>query len=191
MVPMSSLGRHLPSAIGRAIGGLAVVAATIALAPAAVDAHEGIAESDPPSGSTLDDPISEVSIEFGTTIGDDTEIAVFGPDGEPLDTVTTVVSDTAAIVEFDEIDQKGTYIARYLTSSVQDGHLLAGAISFDYGSASSGPSALAWVLVLGAAVVILSIGAYFSFRKYRALSAGAEGPDGESQVDDDLSDVGV
>lgn len=180
----ASPSRRIAPRVARCLAAVAVAVLTFTTADRA-SAHDAHVESDPPSGSQIDEPISEVRIEFGETIGDDTEIAVFDPNDDVLESETTVVSETAAVVTFDPIDVQGTYIARYLTSSIQDGHLLAGAISFTYGSASSGPSALAVLAMAGGAIVILSIGAFFSYRRYRALSV-----DG-SDVDDDLSDVGV
>lgn len=191
MIPRRDTDSSAPRRIGRVLATAgAVVAFALSATASPASAHEGIASSVPASGSQIDEPIDEVLIEFGTVIGDDTEIVVFDPDDALLDSRTERVSDTAAIVTFDPIDDQGTYIARYLTSSIQDGHLLAGAISFTYGSASSGPSALVLTLFLATAIVILSIGAFFSFRRYRALT-GDGGSDDASDVDDDLSDVGV
>jgi methionine-rich copper-binding protein CopC len=151
-------------------------------------AHDAHVETDPPSGSQLDEPITEIVFEFDEPIGDDTEIAVFDPNEEQLDSETTRVSETAAKVTFDEIDVAGDYIARYLTSSIEDGHLLVGAITFSYGSPASGPSTLQWALLCLGAVLILSTGAFFSYRRYRQLSAGEPS---DSDVDEDLADVGV
>jgi methionine-rich copper-binding protein CopC len=161
-----------------------IVAAASLFTGGAVSAHDAHVESDPPSGSHLDEPITEIFLEFDEPIGDDTEIAVFDPNEEQLESETTRVSETAAVVTFDEIDVEGDYIARYLTSSIEDGHLLAGAISFTYGSPASGPSTLQWVLLCLGAMLILSTGAFFSYRRYRQLSIGSE-------VDEDLADVGV
>jgi methionine-rich copper-binding protein CopC len=181
----ASASRPIAPGLALWLAGVAVVATLTLATSDRASAHDAHVDSDPPSGSQIDDPITEVRIEFGETIGDDTEIAVFDPNDDVLDSETTLVSDTAAVVTFDPIEVEGTYTARYLTSSIQDGHLLAGAISFTYGSATSGPSTLAVLVMAGGAIVILSIGAFFSYRRYRALSA-----DG-SDVDDDLSDVGV
>jgi methionine-rich copper-binding protein CopC len=169
--------------------GTVVAVAVVGFASPA-SAHDGIASSDPKSGSQVDDPIDEVLIDFGTTIGDDTEIVVFDPDDDLLDTASERVSDTEAVVTFDPIDESGTYIVRYLASSIQDGHVLAGAISFSYGSGSSGPS-LAMILYLAGAVVVLAIGAWLSYRRYRAGRDDDGPPPSASEVDEDLSDVGV
>jgi len=163
----------------------------LAVVPTAVaSAHSGIAGSDPSSGAELGEPIDQVTIDFGTTIGDDTEIVVLDPDDEQLDTQLEILSDTEARVSFAPIEQHGTYIARYLTTSIADGHLLAGAISFTYGSTSSGPSTTAWILFGTAVVAILGLGALFTLRRHRAGRDGAASATG-SEVDEDLSDVGV
>ena len=180
----ASPSRRIAPRVARGLAGVALVLLTFATADRA-SAHDAHVESDPPSGTQIDEPITEVRIEFGETIGDDTEIAVFDPNEDVLDSETTLLSDTAAVVTFDPIDVEGTYTVRYLTSSIDDGHLLAGAVSFTYGSAGSGPSTLAVLVMAGGAIAILLIGAFFSYRRYRALRA-----DG-SDVDDDLSDVGV
>jgi methionine-rich copper-binding protein CopC len=172
----------------RVCAGVVLLVAACTLTPGGVLAHDAHVESDPASGSQLDEAITEIHFEFDEPIGDDTEIAVFDPNEVQLDSETTLVSETAAVVTFDEIDVEGDYIARYLTSSIDDGHLLAGAISFTYGSPPSGPSTLQWVVMCVGAIAILSIGAFFSFRRYRALSTDDAI---DSEVDDNLSDVGV
>lgn len=176
--------------------GAASFATSIGLTGGTVAAHEADIDSDPVSGAQVDEQISEVFIEFNTPVGDDTEITVLDPDEVPLDSETTLVTESAAVVTFDPIEQGGVYIARYLAPSIEDGHLIIGAISFTHGTTSSGPSPVAWILLGLTIIVILSIGAWFSFRRYRALtSADRTGVDDsgvdESDVDDDLSDVGV
>jgi methionine-rich copper-binding protein CopC len=160
-------------------------------------AHEGIAGSDPASGTHLDEPIDQVTIDFGTRIGDDAEIAVFEPGGEQLASQLETVSDTEARATFDPIEQHGTYTVRYLATSIDDGDLLAGAISFSYGSTSSGPSTTAWIVFGSIVVVILALGVVFTLRLRRAARRRfgldpppAGSPDG-SDIDEDLSDVGV
>ena len=76
--------------------------ATLALGAGPASAHDSIASSDPASGSTIDDPISEVTIDFGEGVANP-EMAVFGPDDEIVESVTVQISDTAARAEFDEL----------------------------------------------------------------------------------------
>ena len=64
-----------------------------------------------------------------------------------------------------------------------DGHTLAGAIQFTYGAEGGSDSTGAILLFCAVAIVVLSIGAFFSWRRYRALRA--------SEVDEDLADAGV
>jgi methionine-rich copper-binding protein CopC len=152
---------------------LAVVAAGAA-AVGAVDAHSGVESSIPESGSTVDEAIDEVFIEFGVPISDDVEIALLDPDEEPLPTETERLSDTSAVARFDPIEEQGTYIARYLTTEPEAGHLLVGAISFDYGHGSSdgGISARTWLGVGALCLAILLIGALFSLMRHRAAQHG-------------------
>jgi methionine-rich copper-binding protein CopC len=127
-----------------------------------VSAHEGIASSDPVSGSVLDEPIDSVAIDFGAEIGPTTQIAVLGPDGEQLASTTTVTSTSTATSEFEPLDDEGTYTVNYLATSVVDGHVLGGAITFTYGDPSA--NTLSPVLFGAIAVVILAVGGWFSWR---------------------------
>jgi methionine-rich copper-binding protein CopC len=171
--------RHPASHLAPLVGALAVV---VLAAGGAASAHDGIAGSDPAAGAQLDEPIDEVLIDFGARIGDDAEIVVLDPDDEPLESQVEIVSDTEARVRFEPIDQQGTYIVRYLTSAIDDGHLLVGAISFTYGSPSSGHSVGTWALFGVAALAVLALGAWMSVRRARRR---------RSEVDQDLADVGV
>lgn len=154
----------------------------IVLAAGTAGAHDDIAASDPESGSTIDDPISEVTIDFGEEV-ENVEMAVFTPDDDVLESETVQITPTAAKVEFDELEQEGIYIVRYLAPVPADGHTLAGAIQFTYGSAGGPSNVVPILLFCGVAIVVLSIGAYFSWRRYKMLKT--------SEVDDDLADVGV
>jgi len=151
-----------------------VAASTVAVGVA--EAHSGVKSSDPESGSTIDEPIDEVFIEFGVQISDDVEIVLLDPDEEPLPTETERLSDTSAVARFDPIEEEGTYIARYLTTEPAAGHLLAGAISFDYGDASSGGgmSARTWLGVGALCLAILLTGALFSVMRHRAAQRAVD-----------------
>ena len=121
-----------------------------------VAAHDGIASSDPASGAVLEESIDSVTIDFGADIGDTAQIALLAPDGTQLDTTTTVTSPTTATSSFDPIEEQGVYTVNYLATSVVDGHVLGGAISFTYGDASS--DTFPPLLFAAIAIVILSIG---------------------------------
>jgi methionine-rich copper-binding protein CopC len=157
------------TAIGMVIGTVLAVATVLSMVQLLVvsgspaSAHEGIASSNPASGAELTEPIDSVTIDFGADIGTTAEIGIVGPDGE-LPSSTTVTSATEAITEFEPIDQHGTYTVNYLATSVVDGHLLGGSISFTYGQPSSGVmSPLLFGII---AVVILGIGAWLSWRAH-------------------------
>ena len=156
------------------------------LAGGAAVAHDANVDASPASGSTIDQPISEVTLTFDTTIGDDVELAVLDPDETELDSTSSRISDFAAKVEFDPLDEEGTYIVRYLTTASEDGHLLVGAVQFTFGDAG-GASIVPWIAFGVAAAAILAVGAWFSLRSHRRAAVGASVDD----VDDDLSDVGV
>lgn len=136
------------------------VAIAVVAVPAAVSAHDEALSSDPPSGAMLDEPISEVTIDFGESIGDDLEMALVYDLGnaevEQIPATVTKVSDTVGKIEFDQITDKGRYFVRYLVTIPADGHVLAGAVSFDYGEAAgSGTNWYLWLVfgLVGAAVI--------------------------------------
>jgi methionine-rich copper-binding protein CopC len=153
------------------------------------EAHDDIVGSDPESGTVVDDPITEVTIEFGVEVNDDVELALFGPGDDNLieDTTTVILSPTTAKIEFAPVEQEGQYIVRYLTTATEDQHFLVGAVSFTYGSAS-GSGGVNWMLLAIPMIIILAIGTAWSYRLHRQRAANA---DSESDVDEDLSDVGI
>ncbi len=139
------------------------VCALTAVSSSPASGHDGIASSNPVSGAVLDEPIDAVTIDFGADIGTAVEIGIVGPGGE-IPSTTTVTSTTEAIAEFELLDERGTYTVNYLATSVVDGHLLGGAISFTYGESTSDVmSPLLFGLI---ALVILSIGGWFSWRAH-------------------------
>jgi methionine-rich copper-binding protein CopC len=135
-----------------------------------VAAHEGIASSDPASGSTIDEPIDSITIDFGADIGETAQIALLAPDGTQITSDTTVTSATTATSQFEPIDDQGTYTVNYLATSVVDGHVLGGAITFTYGESS--PDVMSPVLFGAIASVILGIGAWFSWRAHQRSRVG-------------------
>ncbi len=114
-----------------------------------------------------------MTIDFGAEIGANTELGLLAPNGDQLPSTTEVTSATTAEITFDPVTDQGTYVVNYLAPSVADGHLIAGAISFTYGSASGGSSGMTWILFGIAAVVILGFGAWLSVRRHRDARADA------------------
>ena len=164
----------------RSIGHAALILVSTAIAAfitvGSVAAHDEISTSDPVNQSQLDDPISEVTIEFGESVAD-IEMAIANPDDIDLESTTTQLSDTSARLEFEPLSQEGRYIVRYIGQ--EDGHLINGAITFVYGSEEApGVSGTTWVIVVLLAIVILSIGAFFTLRRSRRT------------VDDDIDAAG-
>ena len=89
----------------------------------------------------------------------------------------TVISDTEARLNFDKLTEEGQYIVQYLAE--EDGHLVAGAITFTYGDrAGQGVGAGIWIIFGVVAAAILGAGAFFSFRR-------SNSPDAEIGVNDD------
>ena len=142
---------------------------TILAASGASLAHDEIESSDPESGAVLDEPISEVTIDFGEPISDDLDMALLydlgDSDVEQVPGVTTKVGETVGVLEFDELTDTGRYFVRYLVTVPRDGHVLAGAITFDYGEAAgSGTNWYLWLVFGLFAAAALSIGAWYSLR---------------------------
>jgi methionine-rich copper-binding protein CopC len=132
-----------------------------------VSAHDEIASSIPADRSQFDEPISDVTIDFGMPV-DGIELALIDPDDNELPGTVTKLSDTTARLDFELLSQEGQYIVRYLAE--EDGHLVAGAISFVYGSqGGTGASATTWIAYGVLAAVILAIGMFFTLRRRAQL----------------------
>jgi len=165
-------GHRTTSAQGlrRSVVAVATMLASLLAASAPVAAHDGIAGSTPASRSVLDAPISTVEIDFGEKIGDD--VAMFltydlgDNEFEDIGGTTVKTGDTTARLDFDEVDREGTYFVQYLAPVPSDGHVIAGAISFIYGSPSTGGTdGFPVVPFLAVAVVVLAIGGWFTYRR--------------------------
>jgi len=153
-----------------------VIAAALAVAVAVggdaapVTAHDDIAGSNPPSRSTLQEPISTVEIDFGEVISED--VAMFltydlgDNEFEDIGGETVKTGDTTARLDFDEVEREGTYFVQYLAPVPSDGHVIAGAISFTYGSPSTGSSSSFPIIpFVAGAIIVLAIGGWFSYRR--------------------------
>ena len=151
---------------------VAVLAVTAVFsASSAVLAHDEIESSVPEHKAQFDDPISEVTINYGEPV-DGVELALVGPDGDVPGEVL-IVSETEAKLVFEPLTVKGEYFVRYLAE--EDGHLIRGAITFVYGDrAGEGVGALTWILFGLGAVLILAIGAYFSLRNAQKSAVDSE-----------------
>ena len=150
-------------------------------AGSAVLAHDEIESSVPEHKAQFDDPISEVTINFGEPV-DGVELALVGPDDGDVPGEVLTVSETKAKLVFEPLTVKGEYFVRYLAE--EDGHLIRGAVTFVYGDrAGEGAGALTWILFGLGAVLILAIGAYFSLRNAQESAVDSE--------DSEPADVGV
>jgi methionine-rich copper-binding protein CopC len=153
-----------------AITGALALAVVLGADATPVAAHDDIAGSNPVSRSTLEEPISTVEIDFGEVISDD--VAMFltydlgNNEFEDIGGETTKTGDTTARLDFDEVEREGTYFVQYLAPVPSDGHVIAGAISFTYGSPSTGNSdGFPIIPFVAGAVVVLAIGGWFSYRR--------------------------
>jgi methionine-rich copper-binding protein CopC len=183
-----AVGRSARTGAGRTVA--AVVAATVvavgalAAAPTTASAHEGIAGSDPASGSEIDAPIDRVTIDFGAPIADNVELIVRGPNDAVVPSTTTRTGDSTATAEFETLSDEGTDIVQYLTSLPLDGHLAAGAIQFTYGSDPGPGIATVWIIFGVIAAAVLATGGWLSLRRSRVAEQDDEG--GTDAADDDL-----
>jgi methionine-rich copper-binding protein CopC len=160
--------------ISRLIALTTMVAAASAGFGSIADAHDGIASADPQPGSTVDVPITEVTIEFLDDVAEDVLLELLDPDDKPLRSFTTQLAPSTVKVEFDPLSRKGTYLVRYVARTLADGHIVTGAMSFNYGSNAPGVSAGTWILFGAASAVVLAGGAALSVRRHRALTDEAD-----------------
>lgn len=99
-----------------ALVGALAFAGTLGVGAAPVAAHDDIASSNPPSRSTLQEPISSVEIDFGEVISDD--VAMFltydlgDNEFEDIGGETVRTGDTTARLDFDEVEREGTYFVQ-------------------------------------------------------------------------------
>ncbi|WP_423981005.1 copper resistance CopC family protein [Ilumatobacter sp.] len=167
---MDSIGDKVAHRFLRVLAAGGVLLATVIAGSVTVAAHDDIAGSTPESRSTLDEPISTVEIDFGEVISDDVTMFLSYDLGdnefEEIGGTTVKTGDTTARLDFDEVEREGTYFVRYLAPVPVDGHVIAGAISFIYGSPSSaGADSFPLLPFIGVALVVLAVGGWFSYRR--------------------------
>jgi methionine-rich copper-binding protein CopC len=149
----------------RIIAGAAVIASSVSFSSVAL-AHDEIESSVPEHQAQINEPITEVTINFGEPV-DGVELGLRGPDDERIAGEVTVISDTEARLNFAKLTEEGQYIVQYIAE--EDGHLVAGAISFTYGDrAGQGADAVIWIIFGVVAAAVLGVGAFFSFRRKNA-----------------------
>ena len=149
----------------RIIAGAAVIATSVSFSSVAL-AHDEIESSVPEHQAQINEPITEVTINFGEPV-DGVELGLRGPDDERIAGEVTVISDTEARLNFAKLTEEGQYIVQYIAE--EDGNLVAGAISFTYGDrAGQGADAVIWIIFGVVAAAVLGVGAFFSFRRKNA-----------------------
>lgn len=141
---MGALGTALRTRLTRrAVGACAAVIAVttfglLGASTAPVAAHDGIESSTPENRSTIDDPISSAEIDFGEDISDEVSMFLTYDPGDgtivEIGGDTTKTGDSTARLDFPEITEQGTYFVRYLAPVPVDGHVVAGSISFSWGT---------------------------------------------------------
>ena len=152
------------------IAGVLTLTVAVGAGATPVTAHDDIRSSTPTSRSTLSEPISTVEIDFGEVISDDVAMFLVYDLGdnefEDIGGETVRTGETTARLDFDEVEREGTYFVQYLAPVPVDGHVIAGAISFTYGSPSTGGSGgFPVVPFIVGALIVLVIGGWFTYRR--------------------------
>ena len=129
-----------------------------------------IRTSTPGSKEVLAEPITSAELTFELDIEDDVTLQLVydrgnGIDFDDLDSVTTKTGPNSAMVEFDELARKGTYIVSYATTNTLNGDEVVGATSFVYGQPSGASSGFPWLAFLPIAAIVLAIGAFFTYKR--------------------------
>lgn len=130
-----------------------------------------IRTSTPGAKEVLSAPITSAELTFELDIEDDVRLQLVydrgnGIDFDDLRSVTTKTGSNSAMVEFDELERKGTYILAYDTTNALNGDEVVGATSFVYGQPSGAASSgFPWLAFIPIALVILGIGAFFTYRR--------------------------
>lgn len=151
-----------------------------------VSPNPDIRESTPNALEVLTEPITSAEIDFELEIEDEVRLQLVydegnGIDFDELDSLTTKTGPSSARVDFDELDRKGTYIIAYDAIAVANGDEVVGATSFVYGQPSgTASSSFPWLAFLPIALLVLGIGAYFTYR--RMLVVVDEDSDEESEL---------
>jgi methionine-rich copper-binding protein CopC len=142
-------------------------------APTAIldSANPDIRTSTPGSLEVVDEPITFAEIHFELEITDDVTLQLVYDNGDgenftDLGGVTTKTGPQTATLDFDALPKKGTYFITYDTTSVLSGDEIVGATSFVWGQPSgTESSSFPWLIFIPIAIVVLGIGAWFSYRQ--------------------------
>jgi len=142
-------------------------------APTALDDSDNpdLRTSSPGSREVLEAPITSAEIQFNLEISDDIELQLVydggnGVDFDDLTGTTTKTGPQTATLDFDELPREGTYFIVYDGSAVATGDEIVGATSFIFGSPSgTDDGSFPWLVFIPVALVILGIGAWFSYRR--------------------------
>jgi len=151
-----------------------------------------VLRSTPFARETIDEPISEVTVEFAAAVADVRFFFSYDEgDGEtftPIEISQTAESDVDYVVTFDELDRDGTYLLNYLARYAQSDDEISGSIPFFLGEPSvvADEASFPWLVFIPLAAIIITVGGWFSWRR---MTVSDDEPSGD--VDEDLADVGV
>lgn len=142
-------------------------------APTAIldSANPDIRTSTPGSLEVVDEAIAFAEIQFELEIADDVTLQLVYDNGDgenftDLGGVTTKTGPQTATLDFNALPEKGTYFITYDTTSVLSGDEIVGATSFVWGQPSgTESSSFPWLIFIPIAIVVLGIGAWFSYRQ--------------------------
>jgi copper transport protein len=131
----------IPARIARTVfaGGLAGLI-IVMLVPAPAQAHATLVGSTPGNGTIVNDPPTEVVLEFSEPVRLLTDrIAVVKPDGEPVEVGEPRVEGVNVTIPVAEEFDIGTYLVSFRVIS-QDSHPVAGAVTYSVGAPSDPPA---------------------------------------------------
>lgn len=115
---------------------LALLMLTVAW-PLAATAHTDLVDATPRAGAVVDQPVEQVTLDFGTALAA-TWAQVVVQDGDGVDHVTgeAQVRGSRVIVDVDPLDAAGTYQVAYRVVG-EDGHPVTGGYQFKLSAAAA------------------------------------------------------
>lgn len=137
VAPRTMVLRRPNSSCLRLASVLLASAAMLLALPGHASGHASLADSTPGSEQVLDDPPTEVVLEFSApVVAGAGSVQVFAPDEARVEQGSPEVEGTRVEQRIDA-DEHGTYGVAYRVSS-EDGHVITGVLTFDVVDSSHG-----------------------------------------------------
>lgn len=115
----------------RAVAALAVAVTMLLAGAATASAHAELVGVDPLDGAMLTELPPQIVLTFSESVATPADVAVVGPDDQPLTAADPALVDTTATVTLDpgQTAADGWYTISYQVTSA-DGHLISGTTRF-------------------------------------------------------------